>query len=354
MKPQLIAPVVSIATFLVPVIGQPVWSFSIVPPPSQSFPKSITVPYQPSDGQLVGDITSWIKPYQKLSVPATNSDFFSTLNSTYTSGWNFTPAANPLTGSFFLGKHYACAPGAGYACGAGIGITKTVNVRQTVGGALSVFYSPGSGDPVVNSDLHWIQVVTSDNGLTKQTFVDNGSLFEFLISQKPPFYPDTAIFSDSVTGSKLLRFLDAAQREDDKTTPGLDDRTLNWDWTGQLFLARELAPTGSTRNVELFNGIQWGWQSIFREAIISSGSGGGGFIPGLTQNNPIVASLFIPHPPKRRPAIGGGASAGGAASGRGQKRGGSTATGGAFGTKVFFDVPAGRWYDPATTYGFEF
>ena len=333
MKMQSPVFVSSFVVALVTIASQPTWSFTIVPSQSSPpLPNNITRNYVPSDGQPAGSITTRIKPYQGLPVPGTSSPFFNVLNSTYSGlGWNFVPASQSLAGNFFIGNYYACVPGAGYACGERVEVPAAIqNPYQTVGGALSLFYFPRGGDPMINSDLHWIQMVTvTESNATKnktEIRIDNTSIVP---STLPPFYPNTSQFTDRGSGSLLLRFLDAPQREDNPLTPE-DDRTNTWDWTGQLFLARENAPTGSTRNIEIFNGIEWGWSSSFtpKTSISSGGSGGGGFFfpRGLTQNDPIFPTEI----------------------------GFSGGKGPAIVSKNFFGAPSGRWFDPPTTFGFEF
>jgi|GEM_PF-3596577 len=331
--------------------------------------------YSPVETSGSGEVTTTLKFLNKLPTPTAGNDLLNFLNNSYqaslSQNWTFIPAQQNLNGEFVSTIYYACAINIFTPCGTGVlknplSSRRKVDPRNSVGASFSLFYRPGPGDPPTsvpvsgtpnltqaNPNLRWIQIVNSElivnsNVVLNEKFADNGEPPANFINS-PPFYPLADIRQDSKFSQdpnrRILTFADASQRA---------DVTKDYDWLAELYLA-EIKDPGKPNEVTVYEGVQWGWSSTFTPKITFGGSGGGGFLPGISQHNPIVSSVFIPHPPRRRPAIGGGASPGGAASGRGQKRGGGgTAIGGVFGTKQFFNVPAGRWYDPATTYGFEF
>lgn len=250
-------------TSLLALTGVPAFAFSISGPLSrQPLPSFQKVNYS-SNGQT-GIIEVKTKNYAQLSPLAPSIDnFLQTLRHEYRNSpgdsgitWNFTAAQQELTGGFYIGEYYACAPNVGYPCGSRVGITgnQGVDPSQSVGSALSLFYSPGVNDPVVDSNLHWIQVVTAKMDERRPVEkVDNDSELPFRI---PPYYQNTERVNDSQTGTPLLRFLDTPQRM---------DVTKNWDWSALLYLVKETTDPGNpkTKNVTVYNGIEWGWTSKF-------------------------------------------------------------------------------------------
>lgn len=153
-------------TSLLALTGVPAFAFSISGPSSKVYPSVQNVNYF-SNGQT-GIIEVKTKNYAQLSPPALSDYFLQTLLAEYRNSpnypgttWNFT-TGQALTGGFYIGDYYACAPNVDYVCGDRIAITQDpgVDPSKSVGSALSLFYSPGVNDPVVDSNLHWIQVVT--------------------------------------------------------------------------------------------------------------------------------------------------------------------------------------------------
>jgi hypothetical protein len=182
--------------------------------------------------------------------------------------------------------------------------------------------------------LNWIQIVTettSSNPRFRQ-FIDNCQIC--IRSENPPFYPGASTVLDPDNpgpDNRILTFVDAPQQADFTTTI---------DWSAELYLTET---NGS--QITLYDGISWGWNTTVTTdpppppptpttcfpssrrivsspgsggggVIISSGSGGGGV--GCSQNNPILANKS-----------------------EGNKQ-------------TFKQVPRRRWYDPVTSYGFEF
>lgn len=163
-------------TSLLALTGVPAFAFSISGPSSNAFPSEQKVNY--SSYQQTGIIEVKTKKYEPLSPPASSDNFLQILRQEYRNRsingttWNFT-TGKELTGGFYIGDYYACAPNVGYDCGSRVAKTTEpeVDIKNSVGSAISLFYSPGVNDPVVDENLHWIQVVTENIGATPS--VDN-------------------------------------------------------------------------------------------------------------------------------------------------------------------------------------
>ena len=191
-----------------------------------------------------------------------------------------------------------------------------MNPISSQGAALTLQYEPDlfSNDPFFSENLHFIQIISSQAAtIASGPLIDNQGALN-------PYY-DTKGPAGLLSSQGIFVFADAPTR------PG-KDVALNHEWFAELYLVEETAP----KQVTVYNGISWGWESKVTKIVatdvcpkngtVISGldSGGGGFgDEGLTQGNPILATVAI-----------------------------------ANGPQFFCDVPDRRWFDLPITYGFEF
>jgi hypothetical protein len=300
-----------------------------------------------------GTVTTELESVALLNAPTNNSELLSFLNGYYqnsiTQNWNFVSAPSRLNGEFVVLDYYACAlNGPQLPCGSTLpgDNSFSLDIERSVGAAFSMFYRPGVNDPPTsvltpggpnpsefNRNLNWVQIISVEGGPIAgiSRFLDTGAQGV----ERPPFYHSVLFAPDPESpgsNDRLSIFADAPQRA---------DFTETWDWSAELYLTET---NGS--QVTLYDGISWGWSttvttdppppppssptcspSTSRRIVSSPGSGGGGVVispgsggggVGCSQNNPILANQS-----------------------EGNKQ-------------TFKQVPRRRWYDPITSYGFEF
>jgi len=207
----------------------------------------------------VGTVTVSTTSVSELPLGGTD-DFFNLLTSSVwaQNGWTFNKAqpAESLTGRFDIGVY---AP----------------FVLPNVGAEIQVLYSPGAGFAPVGNNVHFIQRVVNNHAYT--------ITLQGLIKQ-PPGTPDDKI--DTVLEQTQPGFIDPQNPQKPTFNPfydtygqvirRADQRILfrdissrddiyynNKNWSAELYLAEVKDPINNPTQVTIYNGISWGWKSIF-------------------------------------------------------------------------------------------
>jgi hypothetical protein len=121
------------------------------------------------------------------------------------------------------------------------------------GADLYLTYTPGRGDPPVRGLLYWIQVINWPGGTgSASSTVDNGG-------HANPFYAPAGGLT-SINGDQVFSFYDIPQGN---ATPGQAVAAPD-QFTAEVFLAQDtgIKDTAGKDIVNIFGGINWGWQLI--------------------------------------------------------------------------------------------
>ncbi|SKB14079.1 conserved exported hypothetical protein [Planktothrix sp. PCC 11201] len=238
---------------LVALTGRSGWAFSFTLPSQQpSSPCTLSSlycnPASYSDPNL-GTVTTTIKPVSQLPLGGTNA-FFNLLTSSVWAqeGWTFNKAQQNLQGYFDIKVYKPYAQ-------------RIPN--YSVGANIQILYNPVIGQDPIGNNVHWIQRVVSNHGVTTpiQGPIDQGhgtseDKIDVVEEQKKPgsITMPNQIFTpyyDTVSG-----LADSFRFEDFSTRP---DITEDHNWYAELYLVQEIAP----KTVVIHNGISWGWENIF-------------------------------------------------------------------------------------------
>ena len=258
--------------YLILSSAQDCLAFSLIPPePSATFRYQEESIYFAGGSEWTTEILDdvWFRP-----LPRGGTFRFSfTLNFLWTPratppflrrGWIFRRADRDLEGSFEIATYSACA--FREPCGGETGVGPSYeNETSGVGAVFGLKYHPSGSDPTPeNSDLHWIQVVSSNRRFLP--FVDNSPRFRF---DNPYYDTDTRFAGEDFFTDRPYFFA-----PNSPTTPNF--------FIADLYLVEEITRPGSRiRQVVVHNGIRWGWRNIETDPGCEGGgsSGGGGCQP---------------------------------------------------------------------------
>ena len=252
---------------LILLTGRASFAFSFTMPSQQPNPICTpTSPYCSSISQTkpgVGTLTVSTTPVSVLPLGGTN-DFFNLLTSSVwaQNGWTFNKAqpVESLTGRFDIGVY---AP------------SIFLTTPERIGAEIQVLYNPGAGFDPVGSNVHFIQRVVNNHA---NTITLQGAI------QQPPGTPDDKI--DTVLEQTQLGFIDPRNPQKPTFNPFYDtygqvvrypNQTIlfvdivarediyynNKNWSAELYLAEVKDPINNPNEVTIYNGISWGWESIF-------------------------------------------------------------------------------------------
>lgn len=114
------------------------------------------------------------------------------------------------------------------------------------GADIFVVYDPGHGDPGVQDNLQWIQVINWPQGPPPGLSVDTAG-------RANPFYIAGGL--TSINGNQMVTFADIPQQ-------GVAGASLSDYFLSEVFLARDTGVRDATGKdiVEIFGGLKYGWQ----------------------------------------------------------------------------------------------
>jgi hypothetical protein len=247
----------------------------------------------------------------------------------------------------------------GYFATDGISNSIPLTNRPGVGGALNLYYLPSGDDPRFNPDLqsnklHWIQRVRSNHGGVSNLFLpqdlghgtqqDKIDVFQEQLRPSNPdsFKPFYETFSQDIyrtSSASSFTFLDVPMRTTDIDKPKV--------WQAELYLVEEV----EDKTVKIYDGISWGWSTtVCREVTEIIGGGGSGGSGGFGGSGGSGGSANIVRPvtvTRTREVC--------EEPPRGLFQDDPILPNTLQGNKqTFKEVPRRRWYDPVTSYGFEF
>jgi hypothetical protein len=120
------------------------------------------------------------------------------------------------------------------------------------GADLYLTYTPGRGDPPVRGLMYWIQVINWPGGTgSASSTVDNSG-------HANPFYAPAGGLT-SINGDQVFSFYDIPQ---DTVMTG-QTATVADHFTAEVFLAQDTGIRDTTGKdiVNIFGGVNWGWQA---------------------------------------------------------------------------------------------
>jgi len=127
------------------------------------------------------------------------------------------------------------------------------------GSDLYVLYNPGKGDPPINGDAHWIQVVWNNVAVNGQSYTP-GKVANFVDNEGAanPYYHGIG-GRNRINGNLVFNFYDHPQR----TSPELASYNFKTpiEWRAEDFLVVDTNMLNA-KNQEIINvygGIYWGW-----------------------------------------------------------------------------------------------
>ena len=179
-----------------------------------------------------------------------SAPFLATLVAAFGAGWNFFAAGADLTGSFNIDTYDA------------------VGTSTRVGANFDMNYVTGAADVVDftgSRQYHWIQRVTNYHAITGGHGVLDDKIDTSTFT--PP--ADTIVpFYDGFSAAEVAAgktFPTSPPRFQDG--PGRSDPDRNHSWKAEVYLVEELLIVAGVRQVQIYNGVNWGWDNNIPDVV---------------------------------------------------------------------------------------
>jgi hypothetical protein len=170
-------------------------------------------------------------------------NFFNVLTRQYpnlpATPWNFTGDARSLSANSLLVHTY-----------------NAIGTADAVGADIDVEYKPAAGTNDPTANIHWVQVVSTNNKITY------GPAPDFEPQSNPGTLDNKVDVRRTNTTNPYYDNGFAANSRNFIDTPRRPDVEFDNTWTAALFL---VSGPNTAGNVTIYNdsGILWGWQNIF-------------------------------------------------------------------------------------------
>ncbi len=186
------------------------------------------------DHYMSNGLECWanLKPIDVEYSRAVSQNFFDVLTAAFpgSDGWSYASAINELSDDSL--------------------VVHTYDVQGTsarVGAEFHLEYVPGAGDPTTN--LHWIQVVTTNHSIRNPPGSAHGTTFNGVDN---PFSPmGRSPYYDDGGAATSMHFYDF---------PGRTDTWRSHTWKAELFLVSGPV-AGATGLITFHGGVTWGWEN---------------------------------------------------------------------------------------------
>ncbi|MCB9782585.1 MAG: PEP-CTERM sorting domain-containing protein [Candidatus Omnitrophica bacterium] len=187
------------------------------------------------DTYTVSGMDCWarLKPMDVGYRRAVSQNFFDVLTAAFpvANGWSYASAINELSDDSL--------------------VVHTYDVQGTaarVGAEFHLEYIPHGDDPTTN--LHWIQVVTTNHSLRNPPGSGHGTNFNgvdnpFSTGGRSPYYDD----GGAATANHFYDF------------PGRSDTAKAHTWMAELFLVSGPAADAGPGLITFYGGVTWGWEN---------------------------------------------------------------------------------------------